>query len=256
MNANESAKNVRPPRVPVLEKRSSQLARFIRRMTSVHWSSVRRLARNRTVRSAYFWLIFVPISARMLATVNQTVTLTFLGGDWALALELPFSWKIFYLSAVAFSIGNLIFTLACPKIILDQATYTEFSADGKSSGQVVDYYAEILQSLPRKPHLWRNLDIWEFAQMYLPKSRQMMQKVREQYESGDVSIAFLPGVLNQYRTEIPQELLADAFWFTRKRADSSRPQLGRACGVFYGLGLALISIVLIQNFVFVVAQFF
>ncbi len=93
------------------------------------WEGLKAFGGSRAIRSAYFWFLFVPIVAKMLAPLaGKTVVL------WGLELHvaLPFSWQCFFFAAVGFSGANFIYDIRCPWIIKNYTKPSDFIAAGFS----------------------------------------------------------------------------------------------------------------------------
>lgn len=91
----------------------------------------------------YFWAIFVPITAKLLALVETPLPINLLGAHLQLQLSLPFSWIAFFFASVFFSIALLIFQLFAPAIVKDHPSYFHFQSDGKSRYQLKKYGEEV-----------------------------------------------------------------------------------------------------------------
>lgn len=104
---------------------------LIRSMMSLRWTLLRKVGTNRVLRTSYSWLLFVPLAAKALANVKRQVELTIFDDIFHLTIELPFSWQIFYYSAIFFSIAGIIYSWCCPAIVKRYVTFPEFFEDGR-----------------------------------------------------------------------------------------------------------------------------
>ena len=95
------------------------------------WQSLRRLGSIRIFRLWYYWLILVPIFAKLLSGLSSAITFEIFGGRINLNIGLPFSWQMLYFSAVSFSIATIIYQINCPMIISRYTIYSEFAAEGR-----------------------------------------------------------------------------------------------------------------------------
>ncbi len=86
------------------------------------WTSLRGVGESAVLRSSYFWLLAVPTLARLLVKVGPEVTLTIRGHPFKLDFELPFSWQMFYLASVFFSVAADCYYFGCPKIVKEFRT--------------------------------------------------------------------------------------------------------------------------------------
>ncbi len=112
-------------------------------LQGVAWTQLKRVQRQRVVRSMYVWLFVVPVAAKSLALLESPAKLDLLGYSLSIDLSLPFSWSAFYFAAVAFVVGSLVYAKACPKIIQENDSYATFRADGKDRRHLADYKQEI-----------------------------------------------------------------------------------------------------------------
>jgi hypothetical protein len=90
------------------------------------WQQLSSLGQSKLVKSSYFWLIAIPVVAKILEQVNPEAQLTIFGQVFHFNLTLPFSWKVFYFSSLFFAAGTIIYQLLCPKLIKEYPTYRDF----------------------------------------------------------------------------------------------------------------------------------
>lgn len=98
---------------------------------AVVWTQIRRLHEFRLVRQMYVWLLLVPVLARALAHLPEDGTFSIFGQEVVFSLTLPFSWRVFYFSAVCFVISNIVYQFFCPRLIKDHPSYASFEKEGK-----------------------------------------------------------------------------------------------------------------------------
>ena len=190
--------------------------------TAVNWSALGRLHSIRAVRTTYLWVLIVPVAAKILEHVGGTELIDFYGTPVKVQLGLPFSWVAFYLSAVSFALAELIYLLRCPRIVRDQATYTQFREAGKGIEQLDNYMHEVDLN-------WEGL-------------RQLLD-LQDDYFA------------NEAEAENPVQsdgLLRKRFWATYNRGDRERPKSRLACAALYITGISLIGYVGLQNLRYVV----
>ena len=109
------------------------------------WSSLRWLGQSRLLRSSFFWIIFVPIAAKALSATGSPVLNPIPGTNLSLALELPFSWNLFFFGALFTAAANLVFLIACPPIIRDYITYADFAGQGKGASSLLIAFETLVQ---------------------------------------------------------------------------------------------------------------
>ncbi len=100
------------------------------------WSQINRMGKSRLLRSSYIWLFAVPMLAKLLAKIGPEVTFSLWGNTFTIIWGLPFSWQMFYFSAVGFSIASYIYSSWCPPIIRDYERFSDFTDQGKGSNQL------------------------------------------------------------------------------------------------------------------------
>jgi hypothetical protein len=210
------------------------------------WSRLTELGSSRILRSSYLWFLAVPPLASLVSKLGPDVHLDLFGSAWVLRLDLPFSWKIFYFAAAAFAIATSIFFLRCPEIVRRYSTYTQFESEGKGSRQIRDYFLDFLAR--------RRLDQLSgvLVTNYLAEFAMEYSKEAEQEELGKRTIEDKDSLLDLVMESTPRSMnVTDAFWYVHRVSDSANPLSAMACGLFFLLGFVLISVVLVQNFVYV-----
>ena len=106
------------------------------------WSAIKKIQQLRIVKSMYVWLFVVPIIAKFFSKLEDVVNVTIFNYTFNLQLGLPFSWKVFYYSALLFVFANLIFLFRCFTMIKDYNNLFEFDRDGREEDQILDYLKE------------------------------------------------------------------------------------------------------------------
>jgi len=94
----------------------------------LHWGGARYFGNSRLVKTSYFWFLFVPLVARWMAPFAGEQVLTILGTTFHVTIDLPFSWKLFWVMSVLFGTGQLVYAARCPKIIKRFSNYGEYRA--------------------------------------------------------------------------------------------------------------------------------
>jgi len=184
------------------------------------WSFLAKIQRIRTVKSMYVWLFIVPLIAKALIKVEGVADLTIFEHNFSIQLGLPFSWKVFYFSAISFAAANLVFLSRSYNLIKDHSSFSDFRDQGKSQRQLDQYANEAEFSLA---------DIG----------------YDEDYEKN------FP---QEFRLE--GKHLQDPFWRLYEKLDNARPYWRFICGILYLLGFILISIILYQNIEVVLKMMF
>jgi hypothetical protein len=167
----------------------------------------------------YIWLFIVPIAAKTFSLMGDIATVTVFDYQFKIELTLPFSWNVFYFSALFFAIAHLTYNFRCPKLVKQHPTYTSFNREGKPTWHLRGYAEDI------------GLDYDEFVHDFT-----------EQREwSGDDPI---------HGEEFKQAI----FWHLIWHAQRCRKFALSFCLLNYALGFLLIGIVVAQNFWWVVTS--
>lgn len=110
---------------------------------NIRWQELRQIQRSKFISSMYIWILVVPVVAKILFKIERYLTFNIFGQKVELVISLPFSWKVFFFSALSFSIANSIVLLACPRIIKDHLSFAGFKGDGKNHEHLKDYAKDI-----------------------------------------------------------------------------------------------------------------
>lgn len=208
-----------------------------------NWSSLNRMGRSRLLKTSYVWLFAVPVLAQLLIKVGPDVAISAWGSQITLTLQLPFSWKMFFYSSVAFAIASLIYSVRCPAFVRDCDTFSDFTNQGKGSRQVLDAFASLTwERMGKRETIHHILELNEFINDFLTDGEESHTRDRK-----------FPACMTRLRTErIDAVRLPDAFWYVWNQLDESRPTYRATCAIFFALGFVLITAVAIQNLIFVI----
>lgn len=114
-----------------------------------NWRALAVLGQSRIIRSSYFWIFFVPIAARVCRGI-RVIEVPLLKKTIELDVTLPFSWKLFFLSALLFSAASIIYSWRCPEIIKKFATPLEFFEQGYRLPSLHSFLVPLL----RRNRIW------------------------------------------------------------------------------------------------------
>ncbi|MBX3420474.1 MAG: hypothetical protein KF752_02850 [Pirellulaceae bacterium] len=87
----------------------------------------------------------MPLFAKALVGLKDSLTFKVAGETFSIAIGLPFSWKLFFFAAASFSLATAIFQIKCPKIIQEHDDYSGFTNAGKGRPHLEQYVAELKQ---------------------------------------------------------------------------------------------------------------
>jgi len=109
----------------------------------MNWVELKRIAELRFIKSMYIWLFIVPITAKALSKLKETMDITVFGVQFELVTSLPFSWVFFYFSAFLFVLANAIYFWHCPKIVKETENYADFQSKGMDHYHLFAYASNI-----------------------------------------------------------------------------------------------------------------
>ncbi len=176
------------------------------------WSNLNKWGKNRVLKTSYFWFFLVPIAAKALSKIENTLDFYIYGQYLEIFFELPFSWIVFYFSAVAFSIASLIYQKYCPLMVREYNDYDDYKRTGRDSAYLISQANQM-----RYGPGW-------------------IDDLRLEYNPAD------PDTHHYLRT---------AFWDLRDYAENTRRLWMWSCCVFFLVGFGLFGYILIRNLVFV-----
>ena len=188
----------------------------------INWYQLKIINKSKFINTMYIWIFLVPIAARLLENVNESATVTIFNYTFEAQLTLPFSWLVFYFSAMAFAIANLIFQFRCPDIVKEHDDYTDF----KQANMGVEHLDSYMDQVDLK---WAGLD-----------------RLLEGQDQYFIEIA------DAQNPKQDDGLLRKRFWAVYLVAKSHRHKSKITALILYAIGFFLFSIVLIQNIIFVV----
>lgn len=207
------------------------------------WSQLNRIGQSRVLRSSYVWLFAVPLAAKFLAFVERQIFIPLLDYTLDLGVGLPFSWKVFYFSAVSFAAASALYAVGCPRIVSQYDRFGQWTAEGRGSRQIV---REFLSELFRPKFIYyhrQEEQLEHFARTFrttLPRSISFPESTTSHIDRRAV-----------FEIDLPPEQLSEAFWYVRDFADNQRVLLRALATFFYAIGFLLIGVVAFQNLIFV-----
>lgn len=112
-------------------------------MHVLSWSALKSISVNRAVHTASVWAVLVPITAKVMEKVQDVVTIELLGHSWPLHLALPFSWKVLFVTAIAFMLANLLVAARCPSLISETGSFRDYEAQQRGDLELERVFAEM-----------------------------------------------------------------------------------------------------------------
>jgi hypothetical protein len=181
------------------------------------WSQLDKIRKIKIISSMYIWVFIVPIAAKILSMTSDMATITIFEYTFDVNLALPFSWKMFYFSALFFALATLIYQIRCPRLVKEYPTYSDFDVEGKPEWHLRPYAEDIGLSF-------------------------------DQYkEDHEESMYENDGSVSQGK-----DFTQSVFWHLHWKADKERKPMLYCCLAAYVAGFILISLVFFQNLVWVI----
>ena len=215
------------------------------------WSSLRAFGTNRVVKSAYLWLVLVPIAGKFLSAVNDVADFQILGTQVSVHLSLPFSWKVFFFGALAFSFGNSIWQFCCPEIIRKHSNYSDFINQGRTVLDIKHYFLETMFHFiepGRAP--FQEIQVQEHLKAFLKaatgKRFSMLNEKDLEFfmELSEIPTQNVDRILGY---EVAKHKEPDLFHFVVKRSQNLRFFWLKTCTTCYCFGLLLLGINFCQS---------
>lgn len=210
-----------------------------------HWTALAKVQKISLVKNMYVWILIVPILANILVKVEGEVVLTIFGENFPIGL--PFSWKIFFYSALGFSFGNLIFAWRCFPIIKNHSDFKSFEDSGKTRQHLIHYTEGTKLHNEVKDRVIeiqkREMDIFKREELFYGPVRNIKT-------DSDTIEKILTDKENFKQFE--NNAVRSTFWQILENLNAGRPIWRMLCSFLYLIGFALFSYVLYENIVAVV----
>jgi len=174
----------------------------------------------------------------MLSKIGPEITFEIWQVKYVLLLGLPFSWKIFYFSSVAFAIASSVYSIKCPAIVRYYTGYPDFQQQGKGGREITAAFKAAVTQLSK---VREEENVKEFISEFL----ELFSKTDSKSTPVVVRDA------NPWEVDIRSDQMAAGFWYVRDLSDKNFPLYRFMATVMYGLGSALLIILLAQNFIYV-----
>jgi hypothetical protein len=193
------------------------------------WCGLRKTGNSKFITSMSIWIFIVPMVVKVFEHFSEdTIQLVIFQQVINLSVGLPFSWVVFYFSAIFLTLGNVLYQFRAPKIIKDHPSYQSYIEEGKKLKQLAEYsedvgfrWGELAKEIDTKAEKIKN------------------QKLQNPESSVDHRDGFYVDDPSHY------------FWPIHEKADTSRKVARIFCFSFYVIGYLLFFFVLLQNLYFV-----
>ncbi len=247
-------------------------------LEKIDWVFISKFGKNNYVKRTYVFLVLVPF------VVNAANKL----GYEKLIESIPFSWHMFFYSAVFFTLGTVVYNIYAPPILKENDSFKDFLGDHKTWSHIKHYYEyfkfpemEYLEieknyeQQTQRPRSWINREDLEkfLISKNTPKRKQAKFLALHSYYYGQKEISYYSsyGASMEYaqesKTNVEKHLegrnekndkynLKYAFWELFKYARKHDELAMWCCAFFIGVGTILLSIVMINSICVVVESGF
>ena len=206
------------------------------------WSSFKSLGSSRIIKSSYLWLFLVPAIAKSLETLEDTVTFTVFGASININMSLPFSWTMFYFSAIFFAAASILFNVFCPKGIKRYNNYEDWRSDGKSMTSMITAFISAYRS---KALMWP----------FVINNKELKHFTRNVIEyNGTLDDIDNRTPVSLYKHDVPDKCWKSTFFYVYDTYDVSKLLIRLALFIFYLFGFGFFFLVLFDNFKYVMSQ--
>lgn len=188
------------------------------------------------IRSSYFWFVFIPIWVKALSKVDSTLSIPVPGKTITLHLSLPFTWWLFFFSAVAFAIGKIVYQVRCPMFIRRYPTYEAYVKGGSSQVVLLQVFLSAVRQL-------------------FPETggavKDSFVKAVGNLSGGNVqtNVRFIEG----HDAQVNPQKLADAYYIVQQLVAREHPASRLVCAMAINVGSALFMWTCVEAVWFVVS---
>jgi hypothetical protein len=223
------------------------------------WTLAKRMRGGRLLQSSYFWLFALPPIAHFLGRLPHEIDIPVGEVTIPLTIGLPFSWKLFYLAAVAYSISSLYFATRCPTLIRECDHFADYDAIGGSDSRILVEMTELIRT-QNDPSLL--ISLTSFAEGFLNNAYnvEILKKLNahQRWEADPqvklnaarkMWLGSIQSLLHQ--NALRPGALNDSFTFVHNLWDKSNRISLILCVAFCAISYFLYALVACQGFYFV-----
>ena len=213
------------------------------------WTDLRGFGSSRLLKTSYFWMILVPLAAKLLAHMPNELHIPLLEKTLTIGLGLPFSWKVLFFSSLSFSVANSIYSIWCPRIVKEYRTFADYNADRWSLDRITDYF--VGQNLKAHGNTPEGFFAWfdaasEFFSVH--STAFPFPPLTKDLSGVHTFLGYIKNV------KIDNGHDRQAFFETLENANDLMKPFRAISWFFYVVGFALMGILLIQNVIFVITE--
>lgn len=221
----------------------------------INWKVISVFGKNKIINRSFLYLFIVPVFAKILSKVQSPLSLNFGGSKIEVVLDLPFSWKLFFFSALFFTLAAILYHFISPTIIKDNNSFGDFLNDKKNFTHLYRYMEELgitdewIKKVGVETGLYKSINfvdkIYSSFDYYKTgwRRKSALTKIEIHYYISEWMTN--TGSMKEQRVE-------DAFWLLFRQSNKSRKIWLIFTSLMYLAGFILISIVLIQSIIEVI----
>lgn len=190
--------------------------------TRFFWRRIKDFPNNKVIRYSLLWIVVIPVFVKILNRISfpLTIRLRYLDEDIVFILDLPFTWELFYLSALSFFIGNILYFIFCPRLI-------RFFNNLKEYKETKRGFIELVHFLPESLKLSYNKKI------------------------DNILTAQTEHLAEEEKVDLLNKSLKSYFLNTYEKLNKSKRAIRLAILISYGIGTVILTFVFLENVVYV-----
>lgn len=182
------------------------------------------------------------------------MTLSLGGKNLEFVFELPFSWKMFFFSALLFTIASVLYNIFSPLIIRENKSYNDFVENKKNFSHILQYLDNvgITDNWIQKQRI--NIDDAQSPRdiMQIPEIKGFKKKYLYKQISSKINI-YKETYQDKYYFSQDKGLYQEmAFWRLYNYSNICHPFWLYLTSTVYAIGFSLIIIVLSQSILLVI----
>jgi hypothetical protein len=196
-----------------------------------NWDKLRTIQNSKIIGSTYVWLFVVPLVAKFLSKINDSIKITIDGNVYEFILTLPFSWESFFYSSLCFVLGNIIYLVLAPELIKDFKDYGEYTGSRRNINHLSRYMTEKYKR-------------------HLAKIREKESEDSRNYEK----LRRVAGITTGDKSQKVTRTEEDQFWALYDYLNTEYHYFRYICSALYIIGFVLFSWVIIRNIFWVLTH--
>jgi len=233
---------------------------LVHKISTATWSDVRSWGNSRIIWTSGFFLILVPIAAKVLIPFagEHSVRLPCCESPVTFEVGLPFHWTLFYLAAVFFFIAQTIYAFRCPEVIKQFQSFEEFHRAHPGTVVLMEWLRRVTEKLNHEPLNEFVDDLCSALGVAAEERRIINQKLGEVIQpakdtqppaAAESRRQLYETLANSFRNGSNEpSAVADTFDAVRRGASRLSPNAKRASVGFFAAGFILFLAVLAENF--------